>query len=177
MAKALLLAWITALALLPRAASAQQARGQMGEPPLPGPWHFRSIPCLNATVLSVTPRLYTLNQRVFTVRDFEQSGVVVTFKTRLGVDPALRLPSDIPAQFRALAGYADVTHYQNVEGNDVMTSERRGDIVQVCFLGPPIPTKSCNPDKDARGRLYRVYDYRQHASYEGWNSEHACGGA
>jgi hypothetical protein len=47
----------------------------------------------------------------------------------------------------------------------------------VCFLGPPAPTVYCNPDQDARGRTYRVYDYRQKQQYNGINSEHDCGGA
>ncbi len=131
----------------------------------PGVWHYRSIPCVDTTVIDVRPRLGTLNQRVFTAADFEVSGVQVTFATHLGVDPLF------PRE------HAGVTHYQNTAGNDVMMSERPGDRVQVCFLGPPTPTQFCNPDADARGRTYRVYDYRQHASYAGSNSEHDCGGA
>ncbi len=132
---------------------------------LPGLWHYRSVPCVDTTVVSVTPRLQTFGQKTFTTADFEQSGVEVSFSTHLGVDPLF--PKE----------RASVTHYQGLDGNDIMMSERPGDKVQVCFLAVPAPTKFCNPDKDDRGRLYRVYDYRQHASYAGWNSEHTCGGA
>ena len=131
----------------------------------PGSWHYRSIPCVDSTVIHVAPRLQLVGQTVFTAQDYEQSGVQVEFATRLGVDPAF--PS----------GHASVTHYQRTAGNDVMMAERAGDKVQVCFLGYPAPTTTCDPDKDPRGRTYRVYDYRQRASYVGWNSEHDCGGA
>jgi hypothetical protein len=131
----------------------------------PGPWHYRSIPCADTEVRSITPRLATQGQTTFTKQDYEQSGVVVTFGTHLGVDPV------DPTR------YAAVVHYQNAPGNDVMMNERPYDKVQVCFLGYPAPTPACDPDKDSRGRLYRVYDYRQKASYSGMNSEHDCGGA
>ncbi|MDQ2680090.1 MAG: hypothetical protein M3Y21_03585 [Candidatus Eremiobacteraeota bacterium] len=131
----------------------------------PGAWHFRSIPCADSAVIAVTPRLQNEGQKFFTAQDFEQSGVQVSFKTKLGIDPAY--PN----------GHAGVTHYQGTPGNGIMIAERPGDRVQVCFLGAPAPTLSCDPDKDPRGRLYRVYDYRQHASYDGFNSEHICGGA
>jgi hypothetical protein len=68
-------------------------------------------------------------------------------------------------------------HYQGDAGNGVMMSEHRGDEVQACFLGGPAPTIGCNPDKDLRGRDYRVWDYRQRKQYWGDNSEHGCGGA
>ena len=130
----------------------------------PGAWHYRSIPCVDTTVWLVEPRLTTYGQKTFTTRDFEQSGVDVEFNTFLGSDPANHMR-------------AAITHYQNTAGNDIMMSERPGDRVQVCFLSRPGPTVSCNPDKDPRGRMFRVYDYRQHAQYAGMNSEHFCGGA
>jgi hypothetical protein len=131
----------------------------------PGPWHYRSIPCTDTTVRAVTPRLAASGQTTFTAQDFAQSGVVVVLNTHLGLAPAF--PST----------YAAVTHYQNATGNDVMTREHAGDRVQVCFLGWPTPTQACDPDTDSRGRSYRVYDYRRHASYDGGNGEHTCGGA
>ena len=130
-----------------------------------GPWHYRSIACVDTTVKSVTPRLGSAGQTSYSRSDFMQSGVAVTFNTRLGADPAE------PA---ALAG---VVHYQDMAGNGVMMAEHRGDRVQVCFLQAPAPTEFCNPDSDSRGRLYRVWDYRQKAQYAGTNSEHDCGGA
>ena len=143
--------------------SAQSPLGQDVEY-APGVWHYKSTECIDSTVRVVEPRLTTLGQKAFTARDFEQTGVVVEFNTFLGSDPVNHIR-------------AAVTHYQNAVGNDVMMSERPGDRVQVCFLWRPFPTKSCNPDKDGRGRIFRVYDYRQHAQYAGMNSEHGCGGA
>lgn len=130
-----------------------------------GPWHYRSIACVDSTVKSVTPRLGNAGQTTYTRNDFLQSGVAVTFNTRLGADPV------------GPPGFAGVVHYQGTAGNTVMMAEHRGDRVQVCFLAAPAPTDYCNPDSDSRGRLYRVWDYRQKAQYSGTNSEHDCGGA
>jgi hypothetical protein len=130
-----------------------------------GPWHYRSIACVDTTVKSVTPRLGNAGQTTFTKSDFLQSGVAVTFNTRLGADPV------------GPPGFAGVVHYQDSAGNATMMAEHRGDRVQVCFLSAPAPTQFCNPDTDSRGRLYRVWDYRQRAQYNGTNSEHDCGGA
>jgi hypothetical protein len=130
-----------------------------------GPWHYRSIACVETSVLLVGPRLGSQGQEKFSAADFEASGVVVVFATRLGVDPPFA------------NAHASVVHYQQSAGNDVMMAERAGDRVQVCFLGGPAPSQFCDPDRDPRGRLYRVYDYRQRAQYSGGNSEHTCGGA
>ena len=92
------------------------------------------------------------------------SGVSVTFKTTLGSDPALA------------AAPVTVTHYQGSPENKTMQAERAGDKVQVCLVSVPAPTQYCDPDKDPRGRIYRVYDYRQKTQYSG-GSQHGCGGA
>ncbi len=131
----------------------------------PGPWHYRSIACADTTVTKVVPRLLSDGRTAFGPADFAASGVVVFFASHLGVDPLF------PKQ------YATVTHYQDTPGNAVMIAERPGDRVQLCFLGGPAPTATCDPDRDGRGRTYRVYDYRQRASYAGMNEEHDCGGA
>ena len=131
----------------------------------PGPWHYRTISCVDTTVKTVTPRLVSAGQTSYSKKDFDQSGVEVAFNTRLGADPVV--PS-------AIAG---VTHYQGDAGNNVMMAEHPGDRVQVCVVQIPAPTKYCNPDTDWRGRIYRVWDYRQKAQYSGMNSEHDCGGA
>jgi len=131
----------------------------------PGPWHYRSIACVNSTVLRVTPRLRIQGQTMFSAADYEATGVNVAFVTRLGVDPLFP------------KAHASVVHYQGMPGNVVMMAERPGDRVQVCFLSAPTPTQFCNPDRDSRGRLYRIYDYRQKAQYSGENGEHTCGGA
>ena len=130
----------------------------------PGPWHYKSIPCVDTTVTSVTPRLTGNDPTRFSKADFTESGVVVTFATHLGLAPVF-------------SERVNVTHYQDTLGNALMASEKPGDRVQVCFLGYPAPTKYCNPDQDGRGRSYWVYDYKRHASYDGINSEHDCGGA
>jgi hypothetical protein len=133
-----------------------------------GVWHFKSIPCVDTTVLSVTPRISV--SQTSTKQDFERSGVIVQFNARLGFG------SLFPE------AHAGVTHYQGAS-NDIMMAEHPGDRVQVCFLGPPDPTwdshgnLTCDPDTDSRGRTYRVYDYRLRGAYAGMNSEHGCGGA
>jgi len=132
---------------------------------LSGPWHYRAVSCVDTTVKAVTPRLESAGQTKFTAADFKQSGVDVTFATGLGAQPLF--PN----------GVAEGVHYQDGSDNDVMAAERPGDRVQVCFLGGPAPTKYCNPDRDSRGRNYRVWDYRQQRQYSGSNAEHDCGGA
>jgi hypothetical protein len=131
----------------------------------PGPWHYRSIQCVDTTVRSVGPRLMQTGRTKPTAEDYKMSGVGVFFNTHLGADPLYP------------AGLAGVVHYQGSPGNAIMIASHAGDKVQVCFLGPPAPTKYCDPDKDSRGRMYRVWDYRQKAQYWGGNSQHGCGGA
>ena len=58
----------------------------------------------------------------------------------------------------------------------IAKAETRGDRVQLCFLGHIRHTDGCRPDLDTRGRVYRVYDYRQRAAYTIMNSERPCGG-
>jgi len=152
-------------AMLSVAAINMPAAVAQDEQYVPGAWRYRSVACVDTTVRSVEPRLTTDGQKTFTAQDFEQSGVEVEFNTNLGSDPA-------NPNMRAA-----VTHYQNTAGNNIMMRERAGDKVQVCFISRPAPTTYCDPDKDGRGRVFRVYDYRQHAQYSGMNSEHDCGGA
>ncbi len=151
---------VCAALLLPVAGNAQTAG-----PTVTGPWHYRSFACVDTTVSSVMPRLTSNDQRSFAKSEFVNYGVVVTFKSHLGMSPVFP------------TGFAAVTHYQGEATNAVMIAEHPGDRVQVCYLGPPTPDASCNPDTDSRGRKYRVYDYKQHASYDGINTEHDCGGA
>jgi hypothetical protein len=146
-------------------AASSPAWADSGPDYLPGPWHFKAISCVDTTVREVTPRLGTAGQTKFTAADFKASGVEVVFATGLGIQPLFS------------SGLASVVHYQDTAGNDIMAAERAGDRVQVCYLGGPAPTQFCNPDKDDRGRSYRVYDYRQRAQYSGGNAEHDCGGA
>jgi len=124
-----------------------------------------SGPCVNTTVRSVTPRLTGEDpaKEHFTRADFIQSGVDVTFNTKLG-HPSGR-------------AWAQVVHYQQEPGNTIMMGEKIGDRVRVCFLRAPKADADCDPKTDGRGVEFSVYDYRQRASYSGMNSEHGCGGA
>jgi hypothetical protein len=153
-----------ALGLAAVLASVAPAFGQDNPDYKNGPWHYKSIPCVDTIVVSVTPRLGTLGQTKFTKADFDGSGVTVTFKTMLGSDPALA-PANVY-----------VTHYQGDRDNKYMIAEHPGDRVQVCWIGTPTPSEYCNPDQDPRGRTYRVWDYRQKKQYAG-GSQHGCGGA
>jgi len=120
--------------------------------------------CVETTVRSVTPRLTSgaANER-YTHQDFVDSGVDVVFNTKIG-EPSGRF-------------WAEVVHYGGMPGDAVMMNEHAGNRVRVCFLGGPHPDRACDPSTDFRGRTFSVYDYRQHASYSGMNSEHDCGGA
>jgi len=129
----------------------------------PGPWHFHAVSCVDTTITDVEPRLDIPDESV--ARAIDESGVQVTFATRLGIAPLFH------------TGTAEVVHYQGDDNNAIMAAEHKGQRVQVCYLGGPAPTERCNPDTDDRGRRYRVYDYAQHKQYWGMNSEHDCGGA
>lgn len=123
-----------------------------------------SASCVDTTVHSVEPRLTSgaPNER-YTHQEIVDSGPAVTFNTKLGQ------PNGVM--------WAEVVHYGGEPGNDVMIAERPGDRVRVCFLGAPKRDEACNPSTDLRGRKFKVYDYRQKATYSGINSEHDCGGA
>jgi hypothetical protein len=140
------------------------AAAQTPDPGLRGPWHYLSVACVDTTVYSVIPRLTVPGQRTFTKADFKNAGVEVEFNSYLGMGPAF-------PKMRAM-----VTHYELEDGDGLMMEERPGDKVQLCFLNGPTPGPGCNPDKDPRGREYRIFDYKRHASYDGWNEEHGCGG-
>ncbi len=129
----------------------------------PGPWHYRSVSCVDTTVKQVGPRL-TDSSKAPAPADY-QSGVEVTFNTSLGLAPIF--PKE----------QASIVHYGDMKGNADMQAEKAGDRVQVCFLGGPAPTVGCNPDSDDRGRNYRVWDYSRKVQFNGYNAEHLCGGA
>ncbi|MBV9718294.1 MAG: hypothetical protein JOZ77_03185 [Candidatus Eremiobacteraeota bacterium] len=138
------------------------------------PWPAKRLPCTDATVSQVRPRLDGSDSRkVFAKAEFD-SGVEVIFALPKGY-----------RFFNAQYGIqASVTHYQGETQNSLMMSEKPGDRVQVCLVGTPTPEYStqekrwiCNPDYDARGYIFRVYDYKRHATYDGPSTEHGCGGA
>jgi len=139
-----------------------------------GPWHFRSVPCVDGTVTAVGPRLANPGQTRFTAQDYKNSGVEI--EVRLARPTAF-----LPGMVR---GTAAVVHYQDDYDNAFIGGEKRGDRVQVCLMGFPTPTYDaarkqyiCNPDADPRGWWFRMYDYRRHKAFFGPDTEHGCGGA
>jgi hypothetical protein len=153
-----------ALVALAMIVSPVAGKTQTPDPGLRGPWHYLSVACVDTTVYRVEPRLAARGQRTFTKAEFKNEGVEVTFNSYLGMGAAF-------PGMRAM-----VTHYEFEDGDGLMTEERPGDKVQLCFLDGPTPNATCNPDRDPRGREYRIFDYKRHASYDGWNEEHGCGG-
>jgi hypothetical protein len=63
--------------------------------------------------------------------------------------------------------------FVDYETPKVVELQSVGDKVQVCLVALP---KNC-PKGGDRGKLDRVFDYRQKASYEMGDSQHMCGGA
>jgi hypothetical protein len=91
------------------------------------------------------------------------SGIYAKFKSKLGV-----------THFKdETVGVVDRT----MPLNPVMAKQKVGDNVQVCLLSMPTKDQFCNPDRDPRGRYYRIYHYRLQAAYVGTNGNHLCGGA
>ncbi|MBV9276730.1 MAG: hypothetical protein JOZ97_00685 [Candidatus Eremiobacteraeota bacterium] len=138
-----------------------------------GAWRGLSVPCTKGTVSEVAPRLTSGTGNHWTKADFA-SGVGISFKVPRGYK-FINTPHNISV---------GVVHYQNEADNAFMMTEKAGDPVQVCLMSYPTPqydAKSrrwiCNPDTDARGYIFRVYDYKRHRAYYGPNSEHGCGGA
>ena len=161
-----------AFAVLALAVPAAGARAADDPGYFPGPWHFRSVSCVDTNVTLVGPRLADEGQHApFPPSQYASSGVVVTYASGLGMRPVF------PKAFAA------VVHYQDDASNPIMEAEKPGDRVQLCFLGGPYPqvganaALGCNPDTDSRGRQYRVWDYKQNKQYAGYNAEHLCGGA
>ncbi len=138
------------LLLAPPAAGAQSNLNKGGA------WSAKTHKCVDTTVTSVGYRLQGMSD----------SGSAVEFATSLGVS-GMKSYNGQPMR-------AGIVSY-NTE--PVAAREHRGDRVQVCLVSVPKRDQYCNPSTDSRGRMYRVYDYRQHAAYSGANSEHACGGA
>ena len=138
-----------------------------------GPWSGLSVPCVRGTVAEVAPRLTSGSANNWTKSDFA-SGVEVSFKIPRGYK-FINTPHPIGP---------GVVHYQNEADNGLMMSEKVGDPVQLCLMDYPSPQYDakmkrwiCNPDTDARGYTFRVYDYKRHRAYYGSNTEHGCGGA
>lgn len=91
------------------------------------------------------------------------SGFYVGFKTRVGVE---KFPE-------AHAAIVD----RGAEPGSVIARQKVGDRVQVCLVSQPKKDEYCDPSKDSRGRIYRVYNYRLKAAFDGMNANHYCGGA
>ena len=91
------------------------------------------------------------------------SGFFAVFQSKLGVESF----SD------AHAAVVD----RSADSNSALAKQKVGDKVQVCLIGAPPKDQYCNPDKDPRGRFFRVYNYRLKVAYAGTNANHLCGGA
>lgn len=164
-------AFASCVALAALCAQAQDEPGYK-----PGPLHYKT--CVDTTVVQVHPRKFIREPNGSQFLPLSNYGYV-EFATRLGEE------SVTAERYVEKANGYDVVHYHpnaSIEFGDspdaeVAAAERTGDRVQVCLLTMPAPSQSCNPDIDPRGRVYRVWDYRQRAAYSGASGEHACGGA
>jgi ribosomal protein L21E len=92
-----------------------------------------------------------------------ESGIYAEFETKIGVETASDYKARVVDRSSPL--------------NSVMDVQEVGDQVQVCLISFPETDRWCNPQKDFRGRVYRVYNYRLKAAYSGVNANHLCGGA
>lgn len=90
-----------------------------------------------------------------------RSGVYAVFRSKLGMEQFPNTPAAVVVR----------------SPDPVMAQQKVGDKVQVCLVNFPEPGDFCKPDKDSRGRIYRVYNYRLKAAYTGPNANHLCGGA
>jgi hypothetical protein len=113
--------------------------------------------CEDSTITSVS----------YYFQDDPKSGFVVEFSSQLGVGSGT---------YDGTQEHARVVDRSETP-NRVIAREHPGDRVRVCLVQYPQKDQDCDPDKDWRGRQYRVYDYRLGESYTGWNANHLCGGA
>jgi hypothetical protein len=95
--------------------------------------------------------------------DQPDSGVYVEFDTNLGVE--------------TFKGEKARVVDRSAPAGSIMDQQKIGDKVQVCLTSSPTAEPYCNPQKDPRGRFYRIFNYRQTSAYSGTNSNHLCGGA
>jgi hypothetical protein len=95
--------------------------------------------------------------------DRPDSGVYVEFATNVGVETFKK----------EMARVVD----RSATAGSLLDQQKVGDKVQVCLIGSPPADASCHPAKDPRGRVYRVFNYRQKSAYSGTNANHLCGGA
>ncbi|UBF27851.1 hypothetical protein K9N68_08090 [Kovacikia minuta CCNUW1] len=91
------------------------------------------------------------------------SGFYAVFQSKLGVE---QFPDTRAAVVDRAAGT-----------DSVLAQQKVGDKVQVCLIGSPAKDQYCDPEKDSRGRFFRIYSYRLKAAYTGTNANHLCGGA
>jgi len=91
------------------------------------------------------------------------SGFYAVFQSKLGVE-------QFPDYHAAVVD-------RSAAPNSALAQQKVGDKVQICLIASPAKDKYCDPDKDSRGRFFRVYNYRLKAAYSGTNANHWCGGA
>ncbi len=92
-----------------------------------------------------------------------ESGFYAVFQSKLGVE---KFPDTTSAVVDRSAG-----------PSSAIAQQRVGDKVRVCLISVPIKDQYCNPDRDSRGRIYQVYNYRLRNTFSGTNANHFCGGA
>lgn len=92
-----------------------------------------------------------------------RSGFYAIFQSKLGVE-------SFPDESAAVVD-------RGASPSSALAKQKVGDRVQVCLVFRPADGDTCHPDRDPRGRFYRVYNYRLRAAYTGTNANHLCGGA
>ncbi len=96
-------------------------------------------------------------------KDDPKSGFYAIFQSTLGVQ---NFPNT----------HASVVD-RSARQDSPIAKQQVGDKVQICLLYTPTKSSDCDPNKDRRGRIYRIYNYRLRSAYQGWNANHGCGGA
>jgi hypothetical protein len=106
--------------------------------------------------------------------EYEESAYICTDTTVKSIGSRLTDGDGKPMpNMGSAVAFASGLSLVDYETPKVVELQRVGDKVQVCLIAVP---QNC-PKGDDRGKLYRVFDYRQKASYEMADSQHMCGGA
>ena len=117
---------------------------------------------------NLSPIPYQCEDSVVTAKGYyfenqPDSGSYAKFSARLGVSQVKDAVVEIVDR--------------SAKPDSILARQQVGDRVQVCLIGYPTKDQYCDPDRDRRGRYYRIYNYRQKAEYSGANANHSCGGA
>ena len=128
----------------------------------------QTVTALADDPLESNPQPYRCEESVITkvgtyFENDPTSGFFAIFQSKLGVE-------SFPDAHAAVVD-------RSASSSSVLAKQKVGDKIQVCLIGSPPKDQYCNPDKDSRGRFFRVYNYRLKAAYAGTNANHLCGGA